>query len=200
MESSKSRKDLILACYNRFRIQPTDAPRFVRLAKLYRLGELAMLVGEAETALRLSLIYEACFKAWMDVGMGRERHLAYRRFCRRRRKRMDGSEVCDECGSNERIEVDHIVAVHHGGPDHGQNARWLCEACNCRKHKRFDPLATLQAYMRPDSPWIRSLETLGEFVFSPPGTLQPEVHRPAGLASVTLTGFLQPEAQSPPSH
>lgn len=65
MEICKSRKDLILACYNRFRIQPTDAPRLVRLAKLYRLGELAMLLGEVETALKLNRIYRSCCGAWI---------------------------------------------------------------------------------------------------------------------------------------
>ena len=42
-------------------------------------------------------------------------------------------KVCTYCGSTERIEADHIVALSRGGLDCRENLQPLCRDCNSRK-------------------------------------------------------------------
>lgn len=49
----------------------------------------------------------------------------------------DISQVCVRCGTTERIEADHIVALANGGLDCGvTNYQPLCRSCNASKNDR----------------------------------------------------------------
>jgi HNH endonuclease len=50
--------------------------------------------------------------------------------------RRDGG-CCAECGSGERLEIDHIVPVSKGGSSTPQNLELLCQGCNRRKGNRI---------------------------------------------------------------
>ena len=49
--------------------------------------------------------------------------------------RRDG--VCQQCGSDEKLSVDHIVPRTLGGNDSMNNLQCLCSSCNSRKGGRF---------------------------------------------------------------
>ena len=40
---------------------------------------------------------------------------------------------CVQCGSNERLEYDHIIPVSEGGSTTVRNIQLLCETCNRQK-------------------------------------------------------------------
>lgn len=44
--------------------------------------------------------------------------------------------ACVECGTDENLQVDHIVALANGGGDERENLRTLCQSCNSRKGAR----------------------------------------------------------------
>lgn len=46
-------------------------------------------------------------------------------------KQRDG--ICQICGSNERLTIDHIIPIVEGGTDDPANLQALCKACNLRK-------------------------------------------------------------------
>jgi len=41
--------------------------------------------------------------------------------------------ACSDCGSTQRLHIDHIVPVSKGGPNHAANLRTLCQRCNLSK-------------------------------------------------------------------
>ncbi|TML45126.1 MAG: HNH endonuclease [Actinobacteria bacterium] len=46
--------------------------------------------------------------------------------------RRDGGR-CVDCGSRERLEFDHIIALANGGSNTARNIELRCEACNRKK-------------------------------------------------------------------
>ena len=51
-----------------------------------------------------------------------------------RRRVLERDEYrCQDCGSTERLHVDHIIPVSRGGPNHVANLRVLCRSCNLSK-------------------------------------------------------------------
>ena len=44
---------------------------------------------------------------------------------------------CVECGSNEKLEFDHIIPVSKGGSSTARNIRLLCEICNRKKGNKI---------------------------------------------------------------
>jgi hypothetical protein len=48
----------------------------------------------------------------------------------------DGGK-CVECGSNEKIEFDHIIPFSKGGTDTYRNLQILCEKCNRSKSDKI---------------------------------------------------------------
>lgn len=50
--------------------------------------------------------------------------------------RRDGQR-CVKCGSQERLELDHIIPVAKGGSNTARNIQLLCERCNRAKGDRI---------------------------------------------------------------
>lgn len=40
---------------------------------------------------------------------------------------------CIYCGAEKRLTVDHMIPLSRGGPDHPDNAVWVCSRCNSSK-------------------------------------------------------------------
>ena len=45
----------------------------------------------------------------------------------------ENPDICIYCGSNEKLTVDHMIPLSRGGPDHPDNAVWVCGRCNSSK-------------------------------------------------------------------
>jgi len=45
----------------------------------------------------------------------------------------DGRSCCTQCGSLDRIDIDHIIPQSRGGTDDLSNLRLLCRRCNSKK-------------------------------------------------------------------
>jgi hypothetical protein len=44
---------------------------------------------------------------------------------------------CVECGSNEKLEYDHIIPLVEGGSNTDRNIQLLCEKCNRKKGRKI---------------------------------------------------------------
>jgi tetratricopeptide (TPR) repeat protein len=115
----------------------------------YKRAWLLLHLGDAVAARReLAKVY-ATDPEWIDYAglveasqAGTPGRLAERRRApipedvRRAVWRRDGGR-CVECGSNERLEFDHIIPHSLGGSDTERNLQLLCEPCNRRKAARI---------------------------------------------------------------
>jgi hypothetical protein len=45
--------------------------------------------------------------------------------------------VCLACGTTRNLQVDHIIALYHGGSNEAGNLQTLCKQCNLLKNKRL---------------------------------------------------------------
>lgn len=45
---------------------------------------------------------------------------------------------CVECGSQVRLEYDHIIPFSRGGSNTARNIQLLCEKCNRKKHDKIE--------------------------------------------------------------
>jgi hypothetical protein len=45
----------------------------------------------------------------------------------------ESPDRCIYCGGGGRLTVEHMIPRSRGGPDHPDNAVWVCGACNSRK-------------------------------------------------------------------
>ena len=82
-------------------------------------------------------------------------------------------QACAYCGSRECLSVDHLVAIHHGGANSGENMVWACRACNSSKGTRdalawlqskgrFPPLLLLRRYLKLALDYFRAHNALND--------------------------------------
>lgn len=45
----------------------------------------------------------------------------------------ENKDRCIYCGSGEPLTVEHMIPLSRGGPDHSDNAVWVCSRCNMSK-------------------------------------------------------------------
>ena len=64
----------------------------------------------------------------------------YSRFHEKIRER-DGEDRCVYCGSEENLQVDHMMPVFLGGTDHSDNLAFACKRCNSGKSGRTPEMA-----------------------------------------------------------
>lgn len=41
---------------------------------------------------------------------------------------------CEQCGSRDRVQADHVLPISQGGQDTPENGRALCHTCHRRVH------------------------------------------------------------------
>lgn len=63
---------------------------------------------------------------WANPSRGAPHHL------RKAARTRDGNQ-CVKCGSTERLEVDHVLNIAHGGTHNLDNLQTLCAACHREK-------------------------------------------------------------------
>lgn len=71
-----------------------------------------------------------------------------------RKQVMARDGVCQICGTNERLSLDHVVSYSKGGPADVGNLWVLCKECNSRKGARSYPLALVEFARRVTLPTI----------------------------------------------
>lgn len=68
-------------------------------------------------------------------------------------------QVCNYCGADEKLSLDHIFPQALGGKDHGDNLVYACRSCNSSKGKKdlmewmssrgqFLPLMVIRRYLK----------------------------------------------------
>jgi len=57
----------------------------------------------------------------------------------RRQQLINYNNECINCGSNERLQLDHIIPKSRGGEDTLENTQILCFVCNNKKNDRIEP-------------------------------------------------------------
>ncbi len=68
-------------------------------------------------------------------------------------------QACCYCGSEQQLEVDHLIPTKRGGKNKGENLIWACRTCNSSKGSKdmlewlnekgqFPPLLLLRRYLK----------------------------------------------------
>lgn len=75
------------------------------------------------------------WKKWQSNIPGKLRRLPWVKLRNKVRPRilLRDSYRCVRCGSSERLEVDHILPIRHGGGNEDENLQTLCRRCNRKK-------------------------------------------------------------------
>jgi 5-methylcytosine-specific restriction endonuclease McrA len=63
----------------------------------------------------------------------------------------DGRQ-CRYCGTDEMLQIDHIISRKHGGTHDLDNLQVLCRSCNLRKSSKDEGLFLAQAATPPAFP------------------------------------------------
>jgi hypothetical protein len=62
---------------------------------------------------------------------------------------------CNNCGSTERLEIDHIIPISKGGREDEINMQVLCKKCNLTKGNRMNILEYMKYDTESDCVLIR---------------------------------------------
>ena len=73
--------------------------------------------------------------------------------------KLQTGQVCNYCGSTEKLSLDHIFPQKHGGQDNAENLVFACRTCNSSKGKKdlmewmnlrgtFLPLMIIRRYLK----------------------------------------------------
>jgi hypothetical protein len=73
--------------------------------------------------------------------------------------KLQTGQICNYCGSNEQLALDHIFPQRYGGQDNGENLIYACRVCNSSKGKKdlmewmifrgqFLPLMIIRRYLK----------------------------------------------------
>ena len=86
--------------------------------------------------------------AWSN-GCGRRSTAGWKRI--RQEAKASLPYWCARCGSEEPLELDHIINTRSGGSDELENLRWLCVPCHKAKTQQ-EAAARRGKYRRPPKP------------------------------------------------
>ena len=104
-------------------------------------------------------------------------------------------QACAYCGRGARLEVDHIIPLHKGGKDQGENLIWACRSCNGSKGARDPLLWLLERGQFPPLLLLRRILKLGIELCQERGVLDAGLESapdlPLSLAAIP-TDFPQP--------
>jgi len=73
--------------------------------------------------------------------------------------KLQTGQICNYCGSSEKLTLDHIFPKRFGGKDNAENLIYACRTCNCSKGKKdlmewmdyrgqFLPLMIIRRYLK----------------------------------------------------
>jgi len=73
--------------------------------------------------------------------------------------KLQTGQICNYCGSSEKLALDHIFPQKHGGKDNAENLIFACRSCNSSKGKKdlmewmdyrqqFLPLMIIRRYLK----------------------------------------------------
>jgi Fe-S cluster biogenesis protein NfuA len=73
--------------------------------------------------------------------------------------KLQTGQICNYCGSSEKLSLDHIFLKKYGGTDDAENLIYACKTCNSSKGKKdliewmtlqgkFPPLMIIRRYLK----------------------------------------------------
>lgn len=73
--------------------------------------------------------------------------------------KLQTGQICNHCGSSEKLSLDHIFPKKYGGTDDAENLIYACKTCNSSKGKKdliewmtlrgkFPPLMIIRRYLK----------------------------------------------------